>query len=336
MANNLKKISIVVACYNESKNINLLYNRVKNVFNSLNYSYELIFVDNDSTDDSEAILTELSSLDFNVKVILMARNFGSSQPSILAGFKACSGDAIILLDGDLQDPPEIIPDFLKKWEEGYDVVYASRKKRKGNILRRIGYKIFYKIFKKLSYINIPLDAGDCSLIDKKVVDIIKNLKEKDLYIRGLRAWVGFRQIGIEYVRDDRFEGKTSCSFFSNFFWAKKAIVNFSYKPLEFISKLAAIVCLISFLALGVYIYLGLRYNAPKGFTTILVSMLFLGSIQMLALSIIGEYLARIFEEVKRRPRYVIRKKINFLKDARKIQRINVYGERVNANNQREV
>ncbi|MCF7800265.1 glycosyltransferase family 2 protein [Candidatus Babeliales bacterium] len=306
----MKKISIVVACYNESENILALYQRVKNVFKDLNYNFEIIYVDNASIDNSEKIFENLAQADSRIKVIFMSRNFGSSQPSLLAGLRRAIGDSVVFLDGDLQDPPELILDFVEKWEQHYDVVYAVRKKRKGSILRRIGYKIFYRIFKWLSYIDIPVDAGDCCLIDRKIVDILKNMQEKDLYIRGLRAWVGFKQTGIEYTREDRFTGKTSCNFFANFFWAKKAIVNFSYKPLELISKLASLTVFMSIIALFFYIYFGLKYSAPRGFTTLLVVVLFLGAIQLLSLSIIGEYLARMFEEVKGRPHYIIRKELN--------------------------
>ena len=235
----------------------------------------------------------------------MSRNFGSSQPSFFAGIRYSIGDGVVMLDGDLQDPPEFISELIKKWEQGYNVVYAVRKKRKGSILRRIGYKCFYRIFKKFSHIDIPLDAGDFSLIDRRVVDIIKKLDEKDLYLRGLRSWAGFKQVGVEYTRDDRTAGKTTNSFFANFSWAKKAIVNFSYKPLEFISKIAIFAVLATFGAAIFYLYLHFTTNAPRGFSTLLMFMFVFATIQLLALSIIGEYLIRIFQEVKNRPQYII-------------------------------
>jgi dolichol-phosphate mannosyltransferase len=242
-----------------------------------------------------------------VKAILMARNFGSNQPSILAGMHEANGDCVIIVDGDIQDPPELIPQFVTKWEEGFDVVYGIRKKRKGNILRRIGYKCFYVLFHWMSYLDIPLDAGDFSLIDRKVVNVINQLPEKDLYIRGLRSWAGFNQTGIEYVRDDRTAGKTSNSFFANFSWAKKAIVNFSYKPLEFISRLAAVTVGLTIIAAFIYLYQHFQTASPRGFSTLLMVMFIFGSIQLLALSIIGEYLIKIFNEVKGRPPYIIKK-----------------------------
>ncbi len=301
----MKKISIVVACYNESGNIKELYRRIKNIFDSIKYDFELIFVDNASTDNSLMIYQDIVSLDDNVKVLFMSRNFGSSQPSFLAGIKQSVGDAVVIVDGDLQDPPEIINQFIKKWEDGYDVVYAIRKKRKGSILRRIGYKCFYRIFRFLSYLDIPLDAGDFSLMDKKVIDVIKILGEKDIYLRGLRSWAGFRQIGVEYTREDRAAGQTSNSFFANFYWAKKAIVNFSYKPLELISRIAFAFFILTFFAACFYFYLYFKAAAPRGFYTLLMVMFIFGTVQLLALSVIAEYLIRIFQEVKNRPPYII-------------------------------
>jgi polyisoprenyl-phosphate glycosyltransferase len=302
-----KKISVVAACYNESENIEELYNRVIKTIKEQqpNNGYEIIFVDNASTDQSFKVFEKIVSMDANVKVLLMSRNFGSSQPSFFAGLTAAIGDCVVMLDGDLQDPPEVISSFIEQWEKGFDVVYGVRKKRRGSILRRIGYASFYRVFKILSYLDIPLDAGDFCLLDRKVVGVIKNLPEKDIYIRGLRAWTGFKQIGVEYIRDDRLRGKTSNSFLANFSWAKKAIVNFSYKPLEYISKLAIAAVFVTCIASMVYIYWHFRYGAPKGFSTLLMMMFIFNTIQLLALSVIGEYLIRIFQEVKCRPRYLV-------------------------------
>lgn len=301
----MKKISIIAACYNESGNIEKMYQRVKAVFSKLDYGFELIYVDNASTDNSKEIYEKIVQVDERVKVLLMSRNFGSSQPSFFAGIKQSSGDAVVLIDGDLQDPPELIPEFLKKYEKGYDVVYGVRIKRMGGILRRIGFKCFYRIFRWLSYIDMPLDAGDFGLMSRRVVDVIKILNEKDLYLRGLRAWAGFKQIGVDYTRQDRDLGKTSNSFLANFTWAKKAITNFSYKPLEFISKLAISAVFMTFVAMLVYLYLYFKTDAPRGFSTLLMVMFIFGTIQLLALSIIAEYLIRIFQEVKNRPPYII-------------------------------
>jgi dolichol-phosphate mannosyltransferase len=306
-----KKVSIVVACYNESANIEPLYERVTTVMKTVpSYDYELIYVDNASTDNSHDIFNQLVDKDSRVHVILMSRNFGTNQTSLLAGFRYAQGDCAIAIDGDLQDPPELIPQFIERWEAGNEVVYAVRIKRKGSIIRRFFYKCFYRMFRWLSYLDIPLDAGDTCLIDRVIIDIITNLPEKDLYMRCLRTWAGFRQTGIEYVRQDRAGGISSLSFFDNFSWVKRAIVNFSYKPLELISNIAALSVVVSTGAAATYLYWHYKYGAPQGFSTLLLMMLFLGTIQLLALSVIGEYLIRVFHEVKARPPYIIRETLN--------------------------
>lgn len=303
----MKKLSIVVACYNEEKNLVTLHNRVTTIMQTLpHYDYELIFVDNASTDNSSTIFQTLVDNDPHVVIFSMSRNFGSNQPSLLAGIHHSTGDCMIAIDGDLQDPPELIPRFVEKWEEGYDVVYAVRTRRKGSLIRRFFYRCFYRIFRMLSYLDVPLDAGDTCLIDRKIMTIISSLPEKDLYIRGLRTWAGFKQIGIPYVREDRAGGKSSNSFFANFFWVKKAVANFSYKPLELISHLAIFTVIATLGASLLYLYWHFRYGAPQGFSTLLMIMFIFGSIQLTAIAVIGEYLIRIFEEVKGRPPYILR------------------------------
>ncbi|MBU1007689.1 glycosyltransferase family 2 protein [Candidatus Dependentiae bacterium] len=301
----VQKISIVIACYNEAQNIPELYTRVTKAFDQTSYPYELLFVDNASIDNSRTVYEQLVSADPGVKALFMSRNFGTSQTSFFAGLQHATGDAVILIEGDLQDPPELIPKLIKKWKDGFDVVYAVRKKRRGTPVRKIFYKLFYMIFKWFSYLKIPVDAGDFSLLDRKVVNVIKKLPEKDIYIRGLRAWAGFKQTGVEYVRDARLHGQTSIKFFDNFSWFKKAIINFSYKPLEFISKLTIIATLLTIIAAGIYLYFYFNTNMPRGFPTLLMVMFVFGTIQLLSLSIIGEYLIRMFQEIKGRPPYII-------------------------------
>jgi glycosyltransferase involved in cell wall biosynthesis len=302
----MKKISLVTACYNEAKNIQTLYDRVIAVMHGLpQYDYELIFVDNASTDSSAQHYHALTQQDSHVHAIFIARNTGNSQASFLAGMHYATGDAIILFDGDLQEPPEVIPQLIERWEAGYDVVYGVRKKRKESAPRRICYFIFYRIFKMLSYLDIPLDAGDFGLMSKRVVQVIKQLPEKDLYLRGLRAWAGFKQTSLAYERDARFAGVTSNSFFGNIYWVKKAIVNFSYKPLEFISRLAfGSACITSLLALF-YLYRHFTVGSPNGFLTLLMFMFIFSTLQLLALAVLAEYIARIFHEVKGRPAFII-------------------------------
>ena len=306
-----KKISVVIPCRNEELNILPMYERLTKVFSEITPNYELIYTDNSSTDNSEKIFRDLSSRDDKVKVILFSRNFGTSDHGYSAGTDLASGDAVVWIDGDIQDPPEMIKEFVAKWLAGDDVIYGIRKKRRGSLFLRAGYKIFYRIFKKLSYLEIPQDAGDFCLMDRKVANVINSMPERDRFVRGLRTWVGFKQTGIEYVRSDRNAGKTKVNFWRLIWSAKKGIFSFSYAPLEMISNLAFIVTILAGFGIVFYILLYLFYPVKaQGVATIIVITLFLGSIQLMALSIIGEYLGRIFEEVKQRPKYVIKEILN--------------------------
>jgi dolichol-phosphate mannosyltransferase len=224
---------------------------------------------------------------------------------------------VVLLDGDLQDPPELIPGFVERWQTGYDVVYGERVEREGPFYMRKFYKAFYRLFRKLAYVDVALDAGDFSLIDRRVVEVMNEMPEKHRFLRGLRAWVGFKQIGVPYVRPERMFGTTTNSFRKNLGWARRAIVSFSYAPLDFITGLALVVVAASFVSL--LIQLGLRVAdpsvAPKGLTTLIVLILFLGGIQLLCLAIIGSYLGHIYEEVKGRPAFVVESILNPPPDA---------------------
>lgn len=301
-----KKISAIIACYKDEKAIPIMYKRLKDIFNKINVDYEIIFVNDGSPDNSETVLYNLAQKDSHVIAINHSRNF-SSQQAFTSGMDIAKGDAVVLLDGDLQDPPEIIEQFYNKWLQGYDVIYGVRTKREASLFMSICYKSFYRLFHTLSYVQIPLDAGDFSLIDKKVVDELKRFPERDRFLRGLRAWVGFKQIGVPYIRPERFFGKTTNNFIKNFNWATKGILSFSYVPLQFITMLSLFVFFISFL--GIIIQIVLRFllpSAPQGITTVLVIVLFIGSIQLLGISILGEYIAKIFEEVKQRPKYIVK------------------------------
>ncbi|MBU1177532.1 MAG: glycosyltransferase family 2 protein [Patescibacteria group bacterium] len=305
-----KKISVVVICYMDEPAIPIMYDRVKKVMTKITSNWELIYVNDCSPDNAEQVLRKLAQKDERVTVINHSRNF-SSQNSFVSGMKQSLGDAVIILDGDLQDPPEMIEDFVKKWLKGYDVVYGVRIKREAPGFMRISYKLFYRIFRKLSYIKVPLDAGDFSLMDRKVVNAIIAMPERDIFLRGLRAWTGFNQTGIEYIRPERMFGQTTNNLIKNIRWAKKGIFSFSYLPLELISYLAFFVVGLS--GVGIIIYLLLYFispNSPQGIQTIIILVLFLGSIQLLCLSIIGEYLAKIFEEIKKRPKYIIKEILN--------------------------
>lgn len=311
----MKKISVIITCYNEEESIISLYERLQKVFNKISYRYEIIYVDNDSTDNSLQIFKNLAKKDRAVKVIIMSRNFGSPQPSFIAGLEHSTGDAIALLHGDIQDPPELIPKFIKNWEKGYDVVYGIRIDRKGSrLLYNLSYKVFYYLLRKLSYIDIPLHAGEFSLFDKKIKKELMQFHEFDYYLRALRSYVGFKQIGVPYVRDSRIHGESSENLLKSLWWAKTIIINFSLKPLEWISQIAFMVMLLAFLYMaGSIISVFVFKNSPSGTPTIVVLILFLGGIQLLSLSVIAEYLAKIFIEIKGRPRYIIKKTYN-LKD----------------------
>ena len=223
------KITSVVACYKDEQSIPIMHKRLTDVFKKIGCNYEIIFVNDGSPDDSEKVLETICQKDDNTIAIFHSRNF-DSQNAFTSGMLQSTGDAVVLLDGDLQDPPEVIEDFVKKWLEGYDVVYGSRTNRDTSKIMNFAYKTFYRIFNKLSYLEIPLDAGDFSLMDRNVVNEINNTKERDRFIRGLRAWVGFKQIGVPYYRPERQFGKSTNNFFKNIKWAKKEFFLFLIFP----------------------------------------------------------------------------------------------------------
>jgi dolichol-phosphate mannosyltransferase len=280
--------------------------RLISVFNKIGVDYEIIFVNDGSLDDTEQILAQLIEKDEHVIAINHSRNF-SSQMAFTSGMDIASGDAVVLLDGDLQDPPEIIEQLHKKWLEGYDVVYGVRMKREAPLFMQIAYKLFYRIFHAMSYLKIPLDAGDFSLIDMKVVEHMKQFPERDRFLRGLRAWVGFKQTGVPYIRAKRMYGKTTNSLLKNFSWAMKGIFSFTYVPLELITFIGIVTFVLAVIGIIVQIISRILLpNTPQGVTTIIVIVLFIGAVQLLSISIIGQYIGKIFEEVKQRPKYIVK------------------------------
>lgn len=307
-----KKISVVAIAYKDEGNIKELYKRLTQTLKKITPNYEIVYVCDDSPDRSEQILRELAKKDKHLTLVLHSRNFGA-QNAFTTGMKQAIGDCVVLMDGDLQDPPELIEEFVKKWLDGFEVVYGVRRQREksmGSFLE-FAYHQFYLLFNKLSYVKMPLDAGDFSLMDRKVVNYINSLPEKDRFIRGLRSWVGFKQTGVNYVRPERFSGKSTNSFFRNLYWIRKAIFSFSYSPLEWIFYIATLSVFVSLVAIFVYVLLYFyKPDAPKGFLTLLIAILFIGSVQLIVLSIISEYLRRIFEEVKNRPEAIIKEVIN--------------------------
>ena len=305
------RLSAIIACYRDEPAIPVMYRRLSDTFNRLGVDYEIIFVNDASPDDARRVLAELAAVDRRVVVINHSRNFGS-QNAFTSGMSLASGDAVILLDGDLQDPPELIEAFFEKWLEGYDVAYGVRVKREATRVLQIAYKAFYRVFRASSYVPVPLDAGDFSLIDRRVVDTLNSLPENNRFLRGLRAWVGYLQIGVPYVRPERMFGTSTNSWLRNLGWARKAILSFSYAPLDLITLLAGLTVFASVIGIIVEIVVRLLRPdlVPSGLTSVIIVILFLGGIQLTCLSIIGSYLAHIYDEVKRRPPYVVESVLN--------------------------
>jgi dolichol-phosphate mannosyltransferase len=297
-------LSAVIACYNDAQAIPILHRRLCDVFSALAVDYEIIFVNDGSPDDTDQVLRALAAKDDHVLAIEHSRNFGS-QNAFLSGMQAATGDAVVLLDGDLQDPPEVISAFYDKWREGHDVVYGRRSKRQTSLLLGACYKAFYRVFRRVSYVPMPLDAGDFSLMDRKVVNELLALPETDQFLRGLRSWVGFRQTGVDYVRPERAFGRSNNSWLRNVWWAKKGIFSFSHFPVELLGYAAGTMTVLSFLGLVYEIVDCLRQpEASHGIPVIIVLILLLGSLNILAISIVGEYVIRTFEEAKRRPKFI--------------------------------
>ena len=301
-----RRLSAVIVCFKDAQAIPLMHKRLCDVFASLAVDYEIIFVNDGSPDDTDSVLEELTAKDDHVLAIEHSRNF-NSQNAFVSGMQLATGDAVVLLDGDLQDPPEVIPALYEKWRQGNDVVYGRRVKREGSTLLAILCKAFYRIFRSISYVPMPLDAGDFSLMDRRVVDELLSLPETDQFLRGLRTWVGFRQTGVDYVRPQRAFGRSTHGRLKNVWWAKKGIFSFTFMPIELLGYAGASMTALSFLAVVYQIIDGLRHpEVPHGISTLIVLVLFFGSLNVLAVAIIGEYLIKIFEETKRRPKFIRR------------------------------
>jgi polyisoprenyl-phosphate glycosyltransferase len=301
---------VVIACYRDGQAIPHMYGRLKEAVASLPVVAEIIFVNDGSPDDSEEILRDLTARDPAVVAINHTRNFGS-QAAFTSGMRVATGDMVVLMDGDLQDPPELIPAFFEKWQAGYQVVYGERVEREASRFLQVSYKLFYRLFHALSYIEIPRDAGDFSLMDREVVDALNAMPERDRFLRGLRAWVGLKQIGVPYRRPERMFGVTTNSLRKNIAWARKGIFSFSFVPLEAIFYLALGVTALAGVTLAVFVTLYFVVGgAPSGFMTLLTILLVIGGIQLLCLAVIGDYVARVLEEVKQRPHFLVKSIFN--------------------------
>jgi glycosyltransferase involved in cell wall biosynthesis len=306
-----RKISAVIACYRDAPAVPIKYDRLRTVFQKIGVDFEIVFVNDRSPDNAAAVLADLAARDPKVVVINHTRNFGS-QNAFTSGMIIATGDAVVLLDGDLQDPPELIEQFYEKWQEGYAVVYGQRVKRDATLFLQVAYKVFYRIFRAASYVPLPLDASDFCLIDRRVVDALNSLPENNRFLRGLRAWVGFSQIGVPYHRPERMFGQTTNSLMKNLGWARKGILSFSYAPLDIITALALLTVAGSCILASVTVAIRIRapHATPSGFTTLILLVLFMGGVQLLCLSIIGSYLAHIYDEVKHRPAFLVESVLN--------------------------
>jgi glycosyltransferase involved in cell wall biosynthesis len=300
-------ISIVVPMYFEEEVAQECYNRITAVMNSNHYNYELVFVNDGSTDRTLEILEQLAMNDNRVKVISFARNFGH-QIAVTAGIDYAKGDAIVIIDADLQDPPEVIPELVNKWLEGFDVVYAKRKKRKGETwFKLLTAKYFYKFLNYMSDIDIPKDTGDFRLIDRKVAAVFRKMTEKNRFVRGMFSWIGFSQTYIEYERDERFAGETKYPFKKMIKFASDGIIAFSSKPLKLVMTLGTASVLVSIIVLLYSILTRLfGHEVQPGWASIMVAITFFSGIQLLGLGIVGQYIARIYDESKNRPIYIVK------------------------------
>ena len=299
--------SIVAPIFNEKDNIPELHRRVSEVMNSTGEPWELVLVDDGSTDGSTEMIRELAKKDKLVRPVIFARNFGH-QIAITAGWDYARGDAVVIIDANLQDPPEVILEMAKKWREGYEVVYAVRSEREGESWFKLWTaSLFYRLIYRITDVKIPLDTGDFRLMDRKVVDVLKSMRERHRFPRGMSAWVGFNQIGVEYKRAARHAGETKYPFKKMLRLALNAVTGFSYFPLQVATYIGFVSAGIAAVAIPVVIYLRLTGSqAFFGQATTLISVLFLGGVQLISLGILGEYIGRLYDEAKGRPLYIVR------------------------------
>lgn len=301
-------ISVIIPIFNEEDNLNELFKQLSAVFGKIRKDYEIIFINDGSKDRSECILDDLHHKNSKiVKVINFTRNFGH-QMALTAGLNYAKGRAVVIMDADLQDPPELIVDFIKKWDEGFEVVYGLRTKREGEtFFKKFTAHLFYKLIRRITNVDIPENVGDFYLLDRKVVDFLKRIDERHRFLRGLVAWSGFKSVKVEYVRKSRQAGSTKYPFWKMVKFSFDAITSFSFAPLRFVSALGAIFSIISFVAILFIIYI--KFFVPQavlGWSSIMAVILFIGGIQLLAIGTIGEYIARIGDDVRHRPLYAVK------------------------------
>ncbi|MDR1693472.1 MAG: glycosyltransferase family 2 protein [Oscillospiraceae bacterium] len=305
-------LSVVVPLYNEEEVIGESYRRLKAVLDGLGETYELIFVNDGSRDSTWALALALAEADPNLRLLSFSRNFGH-QTAITAGMDAAAGDAVVVIDADLQDPPEVIPQMLAKWREGYQVVYGLRTKRVGeSVFKRLTAKVFYRTLNALTEVHLPVDAGDFRLLDRAVCDTLKRMPERNRYVRGLVSWVGFRQTSVEFVRAERFAGVTKYPLSKMLRLAGDALTSFSYKPLKLSILIGSLVSAASFIYGIVIIFQRLFTSVMvSGWATLACLTLFFNGLILIMMGIIGQYVGRIYDETKGRPLYIVAEKINF-------------------------
>lgn len=309
----MKKISVVIPMYNEEEVIKTSYLRIRRVLEEIKqYEYEIIFIDDGSKDKTLALLQEIAKENEKVKVLSFSRNFGH-QAAVTAGIQYVTGDAVIIMDADLQDPPELLPEMIDLWEEGNEVIYGQRKSRKGeSAFKLLTAKMFYNTLNALSDVEIPKDTGDFRLVDKKVIDVVNSMPEHNKFLRGLFSWVGFRQKAYFYEREERKAGKTKYPFHKMWKLASDGIISFSTKPLKIVGGLG---CITIILSIAILIYSLVSYafhlnHLTPGWTSIMVAITLFSGVQLVSIWIISEYIARIYDETRHRPEYIIDKKIN--------------------------
>lgn len=307
MTNEKVKYSIVIPVFNEEEVIEHTYERIKTVMKNADGNYELLFINDGSRDRSVEILLNLSEQDNRIKIVDFSRNFGH-QIAITAGMDYALGDAIVIIDADLQDPPELILEMIQKWKEGYDVVYAKRTARKGEtFFKKQTASAFYRTLRAMTEIEIPIDTGDFRLIDRKVCNQMKNIHEKNRFVRGLVSWVGFKQSAVEYERDERFAGETKYPLKRMLKLSLDGITSFSYKPLKLANYLGASLSVIGFVYMLIVLYQKLfTTTTVTGWSSIIVIQLFFSGITLMMLGVIGEYIGRIYDEAKGRPLYIVK------------------------------
>ncbi len=306
-------LSVVVPLYNEELVIGEMYDRLTRVLDEVGVSYEIVMVNDGSVDRTLALAKQICEHDQRAKLVSFSRNFGH-QIAVTAGMDKACGEAVVLIDADLQDPPEVIPNMLQKWREGYHVVYGVRRKREGeSLFKLLTAKMFYRVLRRLTSIPIPVDTGDFRLMDRRVVDELKRMRERARFVRGMVSWVGFKQVQVEYVREKRFAGETKYPLSKMAKFAIDGILSFSQVPLRISSVFGLLSSILSFVIMlyGFILRIFFPEQVIPGWTSLFVAILFLGGIQLMCVGILGEYLGRIHEEIKRRPIYIAEEEVNF-------------------------